>query len=214
MKLRKLAISLFLTVAMLASAQPALREPEMYVGAQGGVLASMMLFNPTINLSPLYPHWGANAGVVFRYAGHRYCGLQVELNYMQRGWRERATDTSIEYSRRLDYIELPFLTHIYFGKNCRGFVNIGPQIGFLLYDSKPATTDLSYQRLTDISQRFDWGAAGGLGFYAITIAGTWQLEARFNFSLSNIFDNSAGAHFANSEHMNLSLNFAYLWKIK
>ena len=201
---------------LAAKAQPVLSSPEYYLGAQGGVLASMVMFNPTVYQSALKPFWGANAGLVFRYAGHKYCGLQLELNYMQRGWNEPETTTTTAYSRRLDYIELPFMSHIYFGKIVRGYINLGPQIGYLIYDNMPAVEegDLAYQRITPIANRFDWGVTAGIGMYARTIAGVWQLEARFNYSLGTNFSSRAGAYFTGSNNMNLSLNFAYLWQIK
>lgn len=211
---KQLYIPLLLLLAFTgAAAQPRLKVPEIYIGGQAGVLASMVHFSPSVKQSALQPHWGANAGFVFRYNGHKFCGLQAELNYMQRGWREPATAQRTELSRRADYLEIPFMAHIYFGKRYRGYINLGPQIGVLIYDSKtPVTTD-AYQHQADL-QRFDYGATAGLGFYARSVAGTWQLEARFNYSLSTIFPSSPTDYFANSNNMNLSVNFAYLWELK
>lgn len=127
MKRLSLAIlSLLLTFSVLS--QPRLEEHEYYLGIQGGALASMVRFSPTVTQSALKAYVGPTAGLLFRYSGHKCCGLQLELNYMQRGWRE----TTIGYRRELDYIEMPFLTHIYFGNKFRGFVNLGPQIGVLI----------------------------------------------------------------------------------
>lgn len=210
MKLKQAVIVLFLLVAARAAAQPRYVEPEMYVGAHGGIMASMVVFKPTVTQSALRPYWGGNAGLVFRYAGHKYCGLQVELNWMQRGWHETDTD----YRRRQDYLELPFLTHIYFGKHYRGFVNLGPQIGFLIHESeinRPA--EVSPQHLP-ADNKFDWGVAGGLGFYARTVAGVWQIEARFNYSFGSVFANRKTNYFDYSNPMNLSLNLAYMWQLK
>ena len=203
-------ILIVLCTYTVAWAQPRLQQPEIYVGAQGGVLASMMQFSPKVAQSALHPYLGTNAGLVFRYAGHKYCALQLELNYMQRGWYETDTD----YSRRLDYLELPFLTHIYFGKRYRGFINLGPQIGVMVHEegkNEPAEGKPQYLA---VDRRFDWGIAAGIGFYARTVAGTWQIEARFNYSFGTVFDNRKADYFDNSNPMNLSLNFAYLWQIK
>ena len=120
MKNGKYIVVLAMCIALSAPAwtQPRLRAPEMYLGGQGGVTASTVLFSPTVsNMSNPFTNGvtlGGNAGVVFRYAGHKVCGLQVELNYMHRGWREH-TDTAT-YQRNLHYLELPFLMHLYFGK--------------------------------------------------------------------------------------------------
>ena len=192
------------------NAQPPLHEPEMYIGAQAGVLASMVYFYPRLSQSALNPFWGANAGVVFRYNGHKYCGLQVELNYMQRGWKDLSAGEA--RTRSMDFLEIPLLTHIYFGNRYRGYINLGPQIGVLIRSEKSEKyTDYQYTEKVNL---FDYGVTGGIGFYARTVAGVWQIESRFNYSLSNLFPASAGAAFANSNSMNLSLNFAYLWEFK
>ena len=210
-KLRYILLAMGLLMLLSpVSAQPRLQEPEMYVGAQAGVMASMVHFYPRLTQSPLNPFLGANAGFVFRYNGHKYCGLQVELNYMQRGWKESSNGTV--RSRGADFLEIPFMTHIYFGNKYRGYINIGPQIGFLVRDNK--ITDSSDYQYTEPVKLFDYGVTGGLGFYARTLAGVWQLETRFNYSLATLFPTSAGATFANSNSMNLSLNLAYLWQIK
>ena len=70
--------------ALSIQAQPRLRTPEYYLGFHGGVSVSTVSFNPTVqNMSSFKDgwRWGGNGGLVFRYAGHKYCGLQVELNY-------------------------------------------------------------------------------------------------------------------------------------
>lgn len=184
MKNGKYIVVLAMCIALSAPAwaQPRLRAPEMYLGVQGGVTASTVLFSPTVsNMSNPFTNGvtlGGNAGVVFRYAGHKVCGLQVELNYMHRGWREH-TDTAT-YQRNLHYLELPFLMHLYFGKQAvRGFVNLGPQIGVCLADtaSGPRISGTAAHQYNSIESRFDWGLAGGLGMYVRTRnAGVYQLE--------------------------------------
>lgn len=195
-------------------AQPRLRRPEIYVGAHGGVMASTVLFSPTVeNMDILQSPLTMNGGLVFRYAAHKVCALQIELNYMQRGWHEGGSANN--YTRQLDYIELPLLMHLYFGKErFRGFVNLGPQVGYCVRDVAPQTPNNSHQ-YQPIDKPFDWGLAGGLGcYYRTKKIGLFQLEARFNFSLGTIYNNRKVDYFTQSNSMNLSLNFAYLWEIK
>lgn len=201
-----------------AVAQPRLRRPEVYVGVHGGVMASTVLFSPSVaNMDLLQSPLTANGGLVFRYAGHKVCALQTELNYMQRGWCEHLATTSETYVRQLDYIEIPLLMHLYFGKErFRGFINLGPQIGYCIRDIVSGTplssSGLQYNR---IDKPFDWGLAGGLGcYYRTKKIGLFQLEARFNFSMGTIFNNRQVDYFSQSNAMNLSINFAYLWEIK
>lgn len=203
-------ISFLLFAALSLPAQPRLDKPEYYLGVQGGAMASLVQFTPTVEQDALSPHLGGNAGLVFRYAGHKYCGLQVELNWMERGWRETQTG----YNRSQHYIELPFLFHLYFGKRVRGFFNLGPQIGYCIADTHTGEAANGLHQYLPIDMPFDWGLAGGLGMYGRSKAGTWQIEARFNYSLGDMYNNSKADWFSRSAPMNLSLNLAWLWEFK
>lgn len=206
-------------------AQPKLPKEEMYVGAHGGALASMYRFSPKVTQDWKQPFLGWNGGLVFRYAGHKVCGMQVELNYMQRGWYEPETG----YKRQLDYIELPFLMHLYFGsKRARGMFNLGPQIGYCFRSVESGTVPDNYRvarelggksktahQYAAVEKPFDWGIAAGLGFYYRTKhAGVYQIEARFNWSFGNTFNDSKMDYFDYSSPMSLSLNLAYMWQVK
>ena len=222
-----IAIVILVLTTVWATAQPRLRQPEMYIGVHGGALFSMTLFTPTVpgtkqvlNTAML----SGQGGVIFRYAGHKCCGLQVELNYMQRGWRENTTaedslDVDVHYKRRLNYIEIPFLAHIFFGKKMvRGFLNVGPQIGYCFSESSSGTkhpNPVKQEQYKPLDNKFDWGLAGGLGMLVRTPkAGVFQLEARFCYSFGDYFKNSKMDYFSKSNPICLSVNVGYLWEIK
>lgn len=210
------------------SAQPRLRTPEIYFGVHGGVTASTVMFRPSVpNMTPITQACvlGGNGGFVFRYAGHKYCAFEVELNYMHRGWREySAGDASLgiaddSYNRELHYIELPLLMNINFGsQQWRGFFNFGPQIGICVFDNGGKgihMSDNKTQYASPIDQRFDWGLAGGLGFYFRSRnAGLYQLEARFSYSFGGVFGTSLTDYFDMASPMDLSINLAWLWEFK
>ena len=60
---------------------------------------------------------GILMGVKARYTEEKFFGLIAELNIEQRGWREVFEETDFNYTRKLTYITLPILTHIYFGSD-------------------------------------------------------------------------------------------------
>ena len=222
MKSTRYILSLFLlAISSTLVAQPRLRHPELYIGAHAGVMASSITFKPTVKgIDLLQSPLSINGGLVVRYAAHKVCALQLELNYMQRGWREMlpatATSPAVDYRRQLDYIQLPLLMHLAFGNKFRGFLNLGPQIGYCFRDSEYGTKNPLYtHHYLPIQQPFDWGLAGGLGmYYRTNKIGTFQLEARFNYSLGSVFNNRITDYFTSANPMNLSVNFAYLWEIK
>lgn len=203
-------------------AQPRLAEPEIYLGVHGGALGTIVNWNPKVTgTSKVLDHalLSGNGGLVFRYSQHKCCGIQVEVNYMQRGWRENFGDSTctVNYTRRLNYIEVPLLAHIYFGSTkFRGFVNLGPQIGYCFMESdKGLRHSVETAQYGKVERPFDWGVAGGLGFYGRSEkAGIFQLEARFNYSMGNLFNNYTTSYFDSSNMMSVSLNLAYMWQIR
>ena len=218
MKIKRIVLILLVSlVSGVIWAQPRLRQPEIYVGAHAGAMASTVMFKPSIGLNLLQSPISPNGGLVFRYAGHKVCAIQVELNYMQRGWQEINENNTMKYSRKLDYIEVPLLMHLYFGgQKMRGFFNLGPQIGYCFRDTQSGEQTPKYKyQYAPIDNPFDWGLAGGLGiYYRTNKIGLFQLEVRANYSFGNLYDNSKTAHFEFSNPLNASLNLAYMWEIK
>jgi hypothetical protein len=207
--MRKLLIFLFTAVTATLSAQIRLDRPEMYLGANFGVTESMVSFKPAVNQGFLMAY---NGGIVFRYIAEKNVGMQIELNYSQRGW----TESTGLYSRQLNYIELPFMTHIYMGKKSRFFINLGPKVSYLLSEKvlldSSGTSDT--QHTTSIQNPFDYGLCGGFGFLFNIRRNIIQLDTRANYSISNVFSDKKTDYFSLSNNMNLAVNLAWLFQIK
>lgn len=191
----------------LAFAQPRMRVPEYWVGVHGGVSAGTVLFRPAAaDMSPITNACvlGGNGGIVFRFAGHKYCHFQMELNYMHRGWATY-NETDGHIYRNLHYVELPILMHLNFGSEvCRWIFNLGPQIGYCVWDESKS-----------IDHPFDWGLAVGTGLYVRTKkAGVYELEARFDFSFGGVLGTSVTDRYNMASPMDLSINFGWYWPIK
>lgn len=218
-KLHIIVLALCSLFFIQVKAQPRLRTPEFYLGFHGGVSASTVMFTPKVaNMSPITNACvlGGNGGLVFRYAGHKYCHFQVELNYVHRGWAEKSS--SAYYARSLHYIELPILMNLNFGsKKCRWFFNLGPQIGYCVKDESKgdyvnASGSMEYQ---PIDHKFDWGLAAGTGVYFITRkAGIYHLEARFDFSFGGIYGTQPIDYYSMANPMDLSINLGWLMPVK
>ena len=228
---RKVKIGRYILVLCLLSfsvadfcpfqAQPRLRMPKYWVGVHGGVSASTVAFSPRVEGTSNIVKasvLGGNGGFVFRYAGHKYCALQMELNYVHRGWAEHI-DTIGSYSRRLHYIEIPMLMHLNFGSDkCRWFLNAGPQIGYCIKDEGNHGTLVNGQGKTEyeqIKKRFDWGILVGTGFYVITKkAGIYQFDVRFDYSFGGIYGTNLTDHFSKASPMDLSINLGWLMPVR
>ena len=221
MKVRRHIVFLAaLLFCMGGIAQPRLRTPKHWIGVHGGVSASSVNFSPRVEGTSNIVKacvLGGNGGFVFRYAGHKYCALQMELNYVHRGWAEHI-DTIGSYSRRLHYIEIPMLMHLNFGSTkCRWFLNAGPQIGYCVKDDGNSGTLINGVNQTEyapIKNRFDWGILAGTGVYFITPkAGIYQLEVRFDYSFGGVFGTNLTDHFNTASPMDLSINLGWMMPV-
>lgn len=179
-------------------------KPQAYLGINGGLLYSQVDFLPSIKQNNFIKH---NAGVTFRYISEKHVGLQVELNYKQKGWGEKLENNY--FNRQLDYVELPLLTHVYFGQKQRFFINFGPQIAYLINDY--VQTDLL--EVKDINHYFDYGISGGLGFEWNTSNFSYLLEGRYGFGLGDIYNNGKGDDFSRSSNRNISINLVLLYHL-
>jgi hypothetical protein len=224
------AIIIALLLAVIpAKAQVGNLRNEFSVGFAGGAGTSSVSFVPTIKqtFSP-----GITGGLVLRYTSEKYFWLvsatQLEVNFSQRGWTELIEDGSgNEYTRVINYVEIPFLTHLGVGREYRGFqgyLNLGPQIGFSLGDKeyyggklpwdvthRPNNVVEQYGKALD--KKFEYGITGGIGVELKTGIGTFGLEGRYYFGLSDIFNNSKKDYFARSANSTISVRAAYMFSV-
>lgn len=222
MRLRGYILLVFLSVAFITMAQPRLKSPEIAFGFHGGVAASSMIFNPSVKqLDILKSPLSGNGGLVFRYAEHKVCALQVECNYIQHGWAEvlGGGDQMVVYTRHLYYIEVPLLMHLNFGKkNFKFFFNLGPQIGYCIADQTKLSSPYELPnelRYKPIDNSFDWGVTAGLGcYYKAPKVGVFQLELRGYFSLGSVYEVGQLNYYKMANPAGVSVNLAYLWEFK
>jgi hypothetical protein len=188
-------------------------EPETFLGINGGQTFSKLDFIPIVNQNSRN---GVNGGITYRYITESHFGLQVELNYSQRGWTGAFDNTATSYSRATSYLEIPFLTHLYFGKRSfRYFINLGPKIAYLLNEDESG----SFSTLTSseigkkVEHKFDYAICAGSGFELRTKIGCFLIEGRYSFGLSDIFYNSKADPFSRSSNQVISANLTYLIKL-
>ena len=210
---KTILLSALLILATNVVGQNSYYEPEYAVGIRGGATASWVSFSPTVTANPLY---GFQAGGVFRYISGKYFGVQVEANFTQRGWTEKVE--TYKYTHQLNYIEVPFMSHIWFGRNTfRWFFNLGPSISYMIDDKVNSTVPdaLQQARYTlDVKNRFDYAIVVGTGFeFNTKRAGIYQLEARYSFGLGDMFPNGATDEYRRSSNQNLSVCLGILFNV-
>ncbi len=210
--------SFFVVVLLFSSSFIWAYEPEIAIGTKHGGVASTILFPSNSNVKPIYT-LGYTGGVYTRLIFEKYFGLQVELNYMQRGWQEK--EMSFSYARQTHYLELPFITHIFFGKKkFRWFFNLGLNLGVYLGEKRSENLIDSHnhekvykQHELAVAHKFDYGICGGTGFEFHTKAGIYQLDARYHYGLGDIFPNTIKDDFGRSSNQNISICLGVLFDI-
>ena len=212
-----------LFIALNISAQIEESRNLLEIGVSGGLNLNKAEFQPTIRQKMLN---GINGGICVRYTSEKYfsiiCAAQIEVNFSQRGWEEDFDDgTDNRYSRLLNYIEIPLLAHLSWGKEEKGFqffVNLGPQFGFFISDSetyegnwKPEERPVSLQPIygKEVYNKFDYGIAGGAGIELKTKAGNFFIEGRYYYGLADIFNNSKLDDFGRSANQTITARIGY-----
>lgn len=204
--------------------------PHVHVGAHAGMSMSRVSFYPKTKQMNLP---GMQFGLSFRYAEERHVGLLAELNIEQRGWKEdfEEANSSFEYWHRTTYVELPIMTHIFFGSRVvKGFFNLGPEIGYMISDNVHANFDYEnptqvpgfpyeYRQLDQmklkITNRFDYGITAGAGVeFIIRKRHCIQLEGRYYYGLGNLFPSSKKDEFSASRGSSILVTLGYMFRIK
>ncbi|MFZ4581322.1 MAG: porin family protein [Paludibacter sp.] len=214
MKLYNLLVIVVITFGILFSSmafgQRKYYATEKYWGINGGVTGSMVGFKPSVSQSFLL---GYNGGLVFRYINAKSLGFQTELNYSQRGWTEKDG----LFSKQLNYIELPILTHFNFGNNFRAFFNIGPKLSYLISEKTLVNNTVNStqeQHIKATEHPFEYSLVVGTGFYIRLKKQVFQVEARANYGAVDLYSNAASDYFDASNNINASLNFSWLLQTK
>jgi hypothetical protein len=233
---------LFIAVPLRAVAQIGDHRNDLAVGVNGGYVLSNIGFNPTVSQKM---HGGITGGFTFRYVCEKYfstiCSVQAELNYASIGWKEDikdANDAAVinpttkvaeEYSRTINYIQIPVFAHLAWGKENKGmqfFFQAGPQLGIYMSESTKMNFDFANRNTTDrsntivaqdtmsVENKFDYGIAAGLGVeYSVPKVGHFMLEGRYYYGLGNIYGDSKKDYFGKSNFGNVVIKLTYLFDI-
>ena len=205
----QLVVALVTLFSLTTILPVAAQFPELAIGARAGVQMSMGMFNPTQTQTlPV----SMIAGAQFRMVSEKYFGFVADLNYSQRGFGSYDDNHKLMH-RRMDYVELNFLSHITFGRKLfRYFIDLGPSISYLVAENQtPGAAGLIHT--TPIKNRFDYAIAFCTGFEFNTRYGIYTIDARYSFGLGNVFDSKVSDQFKTSSNQNIQVAIAYLFPL-
>lgn len=202
-------------------------DSKVEIGARGGVTLSNVMFKPAI-ISKF--GMGYTAGVTFRYSEENHFGLIAEINLVQRGWAEKFEDLPYNYQRVLNYVELPIMSHIYFGKRGRFFINAGPEIAYYLGDKIKSNFDIyntgalegfndknrrTAQLTMAVSQKLDFGIVAGIGGeFNVSKKNSLALEARLYYGIGNVMPSGRQDTFSVSNQLSIGITAGYWFRLK
>ena len=226
----RLILFLILALASLTSAAQ-IGDPRntLSLGVSGGMGTSEVSFVPsikqTLSLGPTF-------GVSLRHVSEKYffliCGTQIECNFASRGWTELIEDGSgNEYTRIANYVEVPFLAHLGFGREFRGVqghINMGPQVAYLLSEreiyggQKPWDVSNRPNQVTEqygkaIENKLDYGITASLGLELRTGMGNFGIEGRYYFGLGNIYGITKKDYFGRCANSTISVRATYSFNL-
>ena len=142
---------------------------------------------------------GWTAGIAYKNFSEKFVGLALEFNYIKKGGYnlflydldENTTDTvTVLFKHDLEYVELPFMMNLRFGKN-KLKLNLygGPNISYLFNQEiifLSETYGKSYKPGADL--KFEFGINGGGGISYQFGKNIFELGMKFSQGLTNIFE--------------------------
>lgn len=228
-------------------AQVGEHRSEMAVGVNGGYVMSSVGFVPKV---PQSQHPGLTGGLSFRYTSEKYfstvCAIVAEVNYAQIGWKESIltpndepvvnvhTGLAEEYQRDMNYIQVPVLARLGWGRERKGFqffFQAGPQVGYFLSektkmnfewnqrtpsyaDGTGRTSSIVAQDTMYVEHKLDYGIAAGLGLeFSHPKVGHFMLEGRYYYGLGDFYGNSKRDYFGRSNFSNIIVKLSYLFDV-
>lgn len=203
-------------------------SPNLSVGGRGGVTLSSMSFTPSVDQGMAT---GFTVGAVVRYTEEKCVGVIGEINIAQRGWAESYDPGEPwQYRRTLTYIDIPVMTHIFFGpQRFKCFVNLGPEIAFMIgsgiksnfdWQNPSAVRDYPKNRQTEqlyepVKNKIDYGITAGIGCeWKINRRNSVLVEARYYFGLGNIYPAGKADTFSASRATSIEVTAGYLFRLK
>lgn len=241
--MRNFIISAILSIVPVAmTAQIGEHRNDLAIGFNGGLNMSSVSFTPKVSQAKLN---GITGGLSVRYVCEKYfstvCSLYGEINYSQMGWKEDIVDVNDmpvintttglpeEYSRTVNYIQVPLMAHLAWGREQKGFaffVNLGPQFGIYMSESTKTNFDFSDRNAADrvnpvcaqdtmaVENKFDYGIAAGAGIeFSHPKVGHFLVEGRYYYGLGNIYGDSKRDYFGSSNFGTITIKLAYLFDI-
>jgi hypothetical protein len=187
---------------------------QHYVGVKGSQGFNSVSALPNFDKRMLQTF---SPGILYRYEHKKYTALQIETNYVNKGYIKEIDTTAMtpETTYRITSFELPLMAQgfIRFGP-FRPYVTGGVFIGYILDRSVQVKGEKSQPYVFDeYDRRFEYGITGGGGLGIQIFMFEIQAECRYHYNFSFLRNptnpNNSGNVYRNSTQLMVSVSLLY-----
>jgi hypothetical protein len=158
---------------------------QNYVGFKGAQGFNSVSALPTFDKKALKTF---NPGILYRYEHKKYAAMQIEINYINKGYIKEIDTISMtpETTYGITSFELPLMAQgfVRFGL-FRPYLTGGVVVGYILDRTVQVTGEESQKYVYDeYDRRFEYGLAGGGGLGIQIYRFEIQAECRYHYNFS------------------------------
>lgn len=198
---------------------------EVHLGVVGGANLSQYTFHPRVTQQFAGSY---TMGVAARYIEETYFGLQAELLLTERVMSDlyEPNPEDFHFARKLMYVEMPVLAHVYFqmGKHNEVSIDLGPKLAWFMSDRTDSNLPDTYgisgttagnvylHHELPVTKKFDYGIQGGLGYeFKVNEHYSAQIAGRYYFGLGNLWPDSKADNFEQSSNQSIQVILTLWW---
>jgi hypothetical protein len=137
---------------------------------------------------------GIMGGLTFQFIHPKNSGIQFELLYIEKGFSTKFDSIkNTQYERSIEYISLPFLMHVSFGKKSYQIsLILGPYVSYAISSSEVLTdgtqkTSRSYSWDPETDNRVEFGLQAGIGIRNKFSFGILEVQGNISFTFTSLF---------------------------
>lgn len=187
-----LNLSVYLVVVLMMTVS--LLSGQSKIGIRAGVISAKQDIQNETGTYDLSSKLGADIALIADFPIGIF-SISPEFHWLQKGGKVNDLQGNIgEVSRTFNYLEIPLLLKLNFGKGVGFSLFAGPSFGYLLngtdkdMDGSTSDIDLDFYKQTE----FGAHVGGGIGL------GPIKVDLRYVFGLTDIFDGSNDIEITNS----------------
>ena len=208
------AILLLIILFVLAISDFKSLNAQTWIGLRQGVGISQTMFHQSGLQKIEQEYFSAfSSGLLFRHYSEKYAGIQIELNYTKKGWKE--IDSTDYRKCDISYIELPFMAQFRLGgKKLEFIISAGSLLGYSIQTKEDINYKIKDEPESYVFKPLEFAITGGIGVNFKTKKSIFQLEVRYTHELLNAietFNIVPRTSFAQIQYLYVSLS--YMFKI-